>query len=463
MSAQADGDGPKDDDASQGECLNMMDFSQPMANTVSGAMEGAQGVRRVAWVSRMRVQLLGGLLASMGGPLLLRLDLLGFEDADPITRHVPNTLGGVFFAVLFGYYALRRLSVFPGIKAVGFALPVFTVSFLLVIAAFFFLRLEYGRFQFLGGYLIAVLWFTAIMALSHRAGAQRLALIPVGFTAPMRSIEGVAWSVVENPQSPPLGCAGVVADLRADHPPEWQRYITDCVLSGVPVYHVKQVRESLTGRVEIDHLSENTLGSLNPNDAYLRLKYMIDSLAAVALLVFALPMLCLIGLMIRLDSQGPALFKQDRVGLRGSVFTMYKFRTMVDRRHDMDAREAAITQDRDPRITRIGWFLRQTRLDELPQLINILKGEMSWIGPRPEAVPLSKWYEGQLPFYRYRHIVRPGITGWAQVSQGHVADPDKVLEKLHYDFFYVKNFSLWLDVLIVMKTVRTMLTGFGAR
>jgi len=261
----------------------------------------------------------------------------------------------------------------------------------------------------------------------------------------------------------PNGCSGVVADLRADHPPQWQRYIADRVLAGIPVYHVKQVGESLTGRVEIEHLSENTLGSLNPNDTYLKIKYMIDAVAAIALLIVALPLLLLVGLLIRMDSPGPALFLQKRIGLRGAAFTMYKFRTMVAGDPAADARTAAMTLDRDPRITRIGQFLRKSRIDELPQLVNILKGEMSWIGPRPEAVPLSVWYDGQLPFYRYRHIVRPGITGWAQVSQGHVAQPNQVLEKLHYDFFYVKNFSPWLDILICMKTVRTMLTGFGAR
>src|SRR5690606_16733904 len=121
------------------------------------------------------------------------------------------------------------------------------------------------------------------------------------------------------------------------------------------------------------------------------------------------------------------------------------------------------TVERDARITGPGRFLRRCRLDELPQILNILRGEMSWIGPRPEAVPLSRLYESGLPFYRYRHIVRPGITGWAQVNQGHVAAVDEVLDKLHYDFFYIKNFSIWLDMLITLRTIRVVLTGKGAR
>jgi lipopolysaccharide/colanic/teichoic acid biosynthesis glycosyltransferase len=152
------------------------------------------------------------------------------------------------------------------------------------------------------------------------------------------------------------------------------------------------------------------------------------------------------------------------MGYRGRTFTMYKFRSMtVPSGKPEDPRLSAMTQDDDDRVTRVGRVLRRYRIDELAQVINILKGEMSWIGPRPEAVPLSLWYEEELPFYRYRHIVRPGISGWAQVRQGHVAEVDDVLWKLHYDFYYIKNFSFWLDLLIIAATIRTVFSGFGAR
>ena len=122
-----------------------------------------------------------------------------------------------------------------------------------------------------------------------------------------------------------------------------------------------------------------------------------------------------------------------------------------------------MTSDDDDRITRVGGFLRRSRIDELPQIWNILKGEMSWIGPRPEAQVLSSWYTGEIPFYRYRHVVKPGISGWAQVNQGHVAEVDDVHLKLHFDFYYIKYFSPWLDLLIVFRTIRTMASGFGSR
>nr|WP_246734069.1 sugar transferase [Oharaeibacter diazotrophicus] len=223
------------------------------------------------------------------------------------------------------------------------------------------------------------------------------------------------------------------------------------------------MRETLTGRLEIEHLHENILGAHDPHLGYLKIRRIFDVVtAATGLLVLAVPLLVLAAV-IRWDSPGPALFTQARVMRGGRVFTMYKFRTMYAGTSDPRNHEDAMTRTGDARITRIGAFLRRSRIDELPQMVNILKGEMSWIGPRPEALPLAAWYRDQLPFYDYRHVVPPGLTGWAQVNQGHVTRPDDVLSKLHYDFYYVKHVSLWLDLLIVLRTIRTILTGFGAR
>ena len=188
----------------------------------------------------------------------------------------------------------------------------------------------------------------------------------------------------------------------------------------------------------------------------------MDFLFAVVLLPVMLPILIVVAVAIRLDSEGAVLFRQKRVGHAGRPITVYKFRTMR-RVEDVDDRNAAMTQDNDDRITRLGHLLRKLRIDELPQIINILKWEMSWIGPRPEAQVLSQWYTGEIPFYRYRHVVKPGISGWAQVNQGHVAEVDQVHRKLQYDFYYIKYFSPWLDVLILFRTIKTILTGFGSR
>jgi lipopolysaccharide/colanic/teichoic acid biosynthesis glycosyltransferase len=180
------------------------------------------------------------------------------------------------------------------------------------------------------------------------------------------------------------------------------------------------------------------------------------------MLPVALPVMAVIALAIRIESRGPVLFRQTRVGHAGRRITVYKFRTMRPMELE-DARSAAMTKDEDDRITEVGKVLRTLRVDELPQIFNILKWEMSWIGPRPEAEVLSVWYTSEIPFYRYRHVVKPGISGWAQVNQGHVAEVDEVHRKLQYDFYYIKYFSPWLDILILFKTIKTMLTGFGSR
>jgi lipopolysaccharide/colanic/teichoic acid biosynthesis glycosyltransferase len=198
--------------------------------------------------------------------------------------------------------------------------------------------------------------------------------------------------------------------------------------------------------------------------AYLKLKFVLDWLLALLVLPLFLVVGLIVGALIFLGSGGPVFFRQERVGFRGQIFRVYKFRTMRSgaAQHG-DARELAMTRAGDARITRFGALLRRYRIDELPQILNILKGEMSWIGPRPEAKALSEWYEAELPYYHYRHAVRPGISGWAQVNQGHVALPQDVHTKLHYDFFYIKYLSPWLDMLIVFRTLHTIFFGFGAK
>jgi lipopolysaccharide/colanic/teichoic acid biosynthesis glycosyltransferase len=146
------------------------------------------------------------------------------------------------------------------------------------------------------------------------------------------------------------------------------------------------------------------------------------------------------------------------MGFRGQSFTMFKLRTMTN-----GCGGAAFTEADDPRVTHVGRVLRRYRIDELPQIFNVLLGQMSWIGPRPESIELAEWYEGEVPFYSYRHIVRPGITGWAQTLQGNVAEVSAATEKLRFDFYYIKYFSPWLDVLIAARTIRAVLTGFGSR
>ncbi|MBB5700140.1 sugar transferase [Sphingomonas yantingensis] len=374
------------------------------------------------------------------------------------------TLTGSLIASLIGVYLLRSLSNYPGVQSSLYIFPSFLTGYGIVFFTFLFSRFYYSRLVFISSLLLCVAWFYVAYFKAQRRSGPTIGIIPVGAAVELIEVPHVKWRVLDDPMDDASDLSAIAADLRADLSDDWERRLSDYALDGLPVYHSKQLHESLTGKVQLEHLSENSFGSLSPVSAYMTLKHLLDWITAALALLCLLPVFVFVAVMIRLDSPGPAIFRQQRIGFRGQPFTCYKFRTMrVAPAAAGDDRSHAMTQSNDQRITRIGRFLRTSRLDELPQILNVLKGEMSWIGPRPEATVLSRWYEAELPFYRYRHIVRPGITGWAQVNQGHVADVDEVLHKLHFDFYYIRRFSPWLDILIVARTIRTMVTGFGAR
>lgn len=185
-----------------------------------------------------------------------------------------------------------------------------------------------------------------------------------------------------------------------------------------------------------------------------------DVALSLGLLLSTLPIMCVVGFLVRLDSVGPIFYRQERVGLNGTVFTLFKFRSM---RSDAEASGPRWAQMRDSRVTRLGSFMRKTRIDELPQLLNILRGEMSFIGPRPERPHFVLQLETVIPCYRERCRVKPGLTGWAQVNYPYGASVEDARAKLSYDLYYVKNRSLFLDILILLSTVRVILLQEGAR
>ncbi|WP_309503545.1 sugar transferase [Sphingomonas sp. CGMCC 1.13658] len=389
---------------------------------------------------------------------------LGLQDYRP--GGIQNSLFAAFTGIAVGLLLLRKLTAFPGVGAFGYILPSFVTSYGLILVALFAVRYDYSRLFLSTSFALAVAGAFLLSYTIERNARRRFFVVPHGCMAPILYIEGVEWIMMSAPVLPQDRESAIVADLRYDHAPEWEHMLAKAAVRGHPVYHTKQLGESLTGRVSIEHLSENSFGSLMPNLAFVKIKRFLDIAGVLLLLPIILPVMAVISVLILLDSRGPVLFFQERMGYRGRPFWMYKFRTMRARSPLADqgaAIEDAMTKDEDERITRVGRILRRLRLDELPQVINVLKGEMSLIGPRPEAVPLSRWYETELPFYLYRHIVRPGITGWAQVNQGHVTDLEAVNQKLTYDFYYIKNFSAWLDMLIALRTIPTMLSGYGSR
>ena len=412
------------------------------------------------YARRLRVQLVGAMILAACLPAIIRVAPASSELLGPVTvSTLQNAVIGTSIAVLAGIVLLRQFVAFPGVSAANYIIPSFASSYGAVALVFFFLRLDYSRYQFIVSFAVAITWFYFIHFLTSRLAQPRLAIIPGGDDDRLFEIEGAEWTRLKEPTENFQQFDGVVADLRADLSAHWERFIAASVLAGWPVFHVKQVMESLTGRVSIEHLSENSFGSVLPSLLYLRLKRVVDFAAAAVLLPFVLPVIAFAAVLIKIDSKGPMFFTQQRMGYRGRMFTMIKLRSM---RVDMPEDKLS-TAANDPRITTLGRFLRKYRIDELPQIFNVLKGDMSWIGPRPEPVKLADQYEESIPFYAYRHAVRPGITGWAQVSQGYAAEIEAATTKLQYDFYYIKYFSPWLDLLIVLRTIKTILTGFGSR
>jgi len=233
-------------------------------------------------------------------------------------------------------------------------------------------------------------------------------------------------------------------------------------VSGLRVYDLGDFAERFSGRVPTYLLDDGWVAvaqgfELLHDPFSLRLKRLSDILTASLLLVLALPVMVLTALAVRITSRGPVLFVQSRMGLNGVVFHAYKFRTMYQGSETGDR----YTQVGDRRITWIGGFLRRTRLDEFPQLWNVLAGEMSLIGPRAEWDVLVREYEREIPYYQLRHLVRPGLTGWAQVNYPYGASVEDARRKLEYDLYYIKRFSLLLDLRILLKTCRVVLFGAG--
>lgn len=376
-----------------------------------------------------------------------------------------NSVVGSIIALVAGIFFARRVNIYPGVKQLGTVLPTFIASFGAVALCILAFRFEYSNQVLLLNFAVSVLVYIGVMSLATKADRSIFYAVPGGRIRRLKNV-GLIVRDLAVPTLPMHDGAIIVADLHAELDDDWERLLASAALEGVPVFHFKQVYEAATGKVWVEHLSENSFGSLLPNMSFMKLKRLFDILLVLVLLPLLIVPLLIVALLIRLDSPGPVLFRQERVGFRGRPFKVCKFRTMRTEELSLDAEEQrakAMTGENDPRITKLGAFLRRTRIDELPQMLNILLGHMSWIGPRPEALALGIWYQKEIPFYDYRHIVRPGITGWAQVNQGHVTELEDIDHKLQYDFYYIKNFSYWLDFLILMRTVQVVFTGHGAR
>lgn len=371
-----------------------------------------------------------------------------------------NSMIGNAMALLASSIVLRRFERFAQKKTLSFILPITLSAYALLLTVLLVMRQSYSIKVIVIGLLLTFLLLGFQHIISSRSRDLRLFVIPLGEALSFKDTGHITFVTMRRPHFKGIQMGGVVADMHSDVlTPEWERFLASCALKGIPVFNAMQLREALTGKVNVKHLIANNFGDLSPSTFHQNLKRVLDLLFLVMLSPIILPLMLVIGLWICLDSPGGALFVQPRMGFQGQWFNVIKFRSMF-----IDKEGKHFTEEReDLRITRVGKFIRKYRLDELPQFWNVLKGEMSLIGPRPESAELARWYDKEVPFFAYRHVVRPGISGWAQVMHGYATGVEDTKDKLAYDFYYIKHFSLWLDLLIWYKTIRTVITGFGSR
>jgi sugar transferase (PEP-CTERM system associated) len=380
--------------------------------------------------------------------------------------------GETYFRLLIVLATLSFL-----LAGIGYLFPGFLLGHSVFLLALFLLTA--GLF----GWRMVYSWLLRQPVLRERtyvlgAGERARQLVQALRTRPELGMEVVGWSgalgngsltrealgetILGLRQNGGVSCVIVaLSDRRGTMP---VRELLDLRLSDVRIEEATGLLEKISGKIEVDELYPSWLifsDGFRLSATFLLIRRIVSILISLACLALALPLIPLIALAIKLDSPGPVFYRQKRVGRNGVVFDCFKFRTM---RPGAEADTGPTwASDDDPRMTLVGRFLRLTRLDEIPQLWNVLRGDMGFVGPRPERPEFVEWLSREIPYYHLRHILRPGITGWAQVSFQYGASVEDSKEKLCYDLYYIKNISLALDLYILFRTVKIVLFGRGAR
>lgn len=410
---------------------------------------------------------------SLTGMLALLLSYLiaqGLHQADVVTYQFPQTVLWCTLPYLLAAHWLYRGTSLPAAERGSLLLVTTATPFLLTPLGFALLQQPYSRGAVLLVYALSTAWFTIGNWLHTRRHIQRLAYFDEGVPSQLQALLGrdstrgqsvrlVPWPLTALASGQIPACEGVVLDRQVPPSDARSQLLSNLKLNHVRLYSVEAVAELLSGRKMLP-TEQDDLWQTDGNPAYDVAKRAIDVALVLSTLPLWLPLCVLVGVAVKLDSPGPILFSQSRVGRDGHSFLLWKFRSM---RHHSQQQAASFTQQQDDRITRVGRTIRRWRLDELPQLWNVLLGRMSLIGPRPEQTQLVHDYATRIPAYPYRHLVRPGLTGWAQVRQGYADSEEETVVKLSYDLYYVAHYSMALDLLIAYKTIRTVLSGFGSR
>ena len=355
---------------------------------------------------------------------------------------------------------LPRVTKYLLVEKSLYIIPIVLSLYCIAIIAIVLLRIDYSRPTLIHGFSIVLFWLFFSTLLNRHESILKLSAIDNFDLSALKTNQHIDIQTIEAPYTFDQIQEGLVVNLHNKLTAEQEKFIADCSINNIVVYHSETIREMIEGKVQTIHLSESSLGVLGTNSNYYLIKRLIESTLIVASLPLLLPLIAIISIAIKLESKGPIIYTQSRIGQGGKSFKIYKLRSMEIGCSKADSKFAT---EEDARVTKIGRFIRQTRIDEIPQFLNVLKGEMALIGPRPEQEAFVKAFEQEIPFYGYRHRVKPGITGWAQTVQGYTADTDSTREKLAHDLYYIKHLSFWLDMNIFFKTLKTMLTGFGAK
>ncbi len=403
----------------------------------------------------------------------------------------------IVFLLCFYYFDLYDLSIIPKfsehilqvIQAFGFGC--ITLSVLYFFFPVLIISTEVFFFALLTAGMVIFSWrFFYFKLLERRMFTKPIAIIGTGKVAGevVSAIDGkkdsgfkiAAFVGSKNPLISQDGIP-VFSDIKELTPLCMQRKIEKIVLAvdekrgvpmhdliqykfmGIEILNVERFYESLTGKIMVERVNPSLL--LFADGFYVGLvkrgiKRIIDIGVSAAMLMMAFPVFLLTAVAIKLESEGDVFYRQERVGKNGRIFNVIKFRSMVS-----DAEKDGVTWAKkdDDRVTRCGRFIRKTRIDELPQLINVLRGEMSFVGPRPERPVFVEELARSIPYYNIRHVVKPGITGWAQVSYPYGASVEDALRKLEYDLYYIKNLSIGMDLATIFQTIKVVLLQKGAR
>lgn len=411
---------------------------------------------RRRWLMAVSVGVFAAFVALQWGILVL---LRGGLNPDiPVT--ITNTATLFTASFLTTQLVIYRMTAISIYRLAGQVLSTWLITLAIGFAVLLLLRFDYSFWYSALTFVVGTVNLTIFSTYLLNRHTQTIGIPRDILSSDIAAEHRAAFVPLDGPALPDVAIDALAVDHRHLTDPVWTPFLSWCAINAVPVLFFADFIERQTGKVDMTNFALGDALRIPTVKPYLSFKRIVDIIVAGVVLTFlAVPMI-ITALVIRLESRGSAIFTQRRLGRGGRPFTIYKFRSM---RIDAEVTGAQFASQSDPRITRVGRFIRKSRIDELPQLLNVIRGDMSLIGPRPEQVDLMDKLVEQIPLFPLRHSVRPGITGWAQVCQGYADDVESTREKVAYDLFYIKNVSLILDLSIILRTIRIIISGFGAR